>query len=76
MRSQREQWFYDRIGRRVFRTGTHCDCGVCSQVYENGLIITDELHAGYLFMIESECDGVKYFDTKKEVIEYELNLKK
>src|ERR1041385_1145335 len=66
----REQWFKDRIGKRVFRTKTTCPCEVCENVYQNGLLIHDEMHADYICMYDLE--GIcTYFDTKEEVTQAE-----
>lgn len=67
---EREKWFQDRIGKKVFRPETSCKCTTCANVYENGLIIGDKMHASYLH----DCEGslnYTYFDTKEEVKEYE-----
>jgi hypothetical protein len=58
-----KQWYIDRIGKRVFRTESSCQCEICKQVYEAGLIIIDEMHADYLYMMQNEL-GLYYFDTK------------
>lgn len=74
----RLQWFIDRIGKRVWRNKTSCKCEVCKRIYEQGLIISDERHAMYLDdvmeMYQSEGIALRYFDTRKEVIEFEGNL--
>lgn len=69
---QRKQWFMDRIGKIVYRTKTTCDCEVCTNAYENGIVIADEMHAIYLCDMESEGVVLRYFDTKEEVKEFEL----
>ncbi len=56
-----KQWYIDRIGKRVFRLKSDCDCLVCRKVEEVGLIISDKLHALYLFDGQNEL-GLKYFD--------------
>jgi hypothetical protein len=58
------QWFIDRIGKRIYREKNICDCEVCTKVYKEGLIITDEQHANYLYDCQ-ELDLI-YYD-KKEV---------
>jgi len=60
---QKLQWYIDRIGKRVYRTEASCKCNVCKKVGEIGLIITDELHAQYLFDCQNEL-GLFYFDEK------------
>lgn len=54
-------WFKSRIGQRVYRTESSCECEVCKKVGEVGLIIVDELHAQYLFDCQNEL-GLYYFD--------------
>lgn len=71
----RLQWFIDRIGKRVYRNKTSCECQPCAEVYANGLIINDELHADYLCDLEglSNYEGrpLGYFDTIEERDEFE-----
>ena len=66
----REKWFIDRIGKRVFRNKTSCNCDTCQKIYENGLVISDKNHAQYLYDMEGmyALEGVKlkYFDSKEE----------
>jgi hypothetical protein len=76
----RAQWFIDRIGKRVFRNVNTCSCGVCKSVYENGVVISDSRHADYIWLCEgdSTAEGfpLRYFDTKKEALEFDWdNLK-
>lgn len=77
MTDEREQWFLDRIGKRVFRNN-YCDCAVCKNVYENGLILGDKYHALYCYDHERDftADGhpLKYFDTKEEVFAFEKTI--
>ena len=55
------KWFKDRIGKRVFRTQSKCQCEVCKKVGEIGLIIDDDFHAQYLYDCQNEL-GLYYFD--------------
>ena len=75
--NDRKKWFIDRIGKRVYRSKTECNCVSCQQSYENGLIILDDMHAIYLFdtngCLNSEGIRLKYFDTIKERDKYEQN---
>ena len=77
--TERQEWFADRIEKRVYRNKTSCGCAVCTRIYENGLIIADRDHASYLAEIEAvynhEGSPLGYFDTKEEALEYEKNLK-
>ena len=76
---KRQQWFRDRIGKTVYRNDIDC-CERCKKVYEEGLVISDQMHADYLNDMESishaEDRPVKYFDTREEALEYEKELKK
>lgn len=70
-RKQRQQWFIDRIGKRVFRNDTGCECPSCKNTAKKGMIISDEMHAHYLYSVESDFNAgrfpMQYFDTKEEV---------
>jgi hypothetical protein len=44
----RLNWFKSRVGKRIFRDKTSCDCDTCKNVAKKGLIINDEMHAAYL----------------------------
>ena len=70
----REQWFKDRIGKRIFRVKSTCPCNTCKDNYDNGLVVLDELHAEYLRNCEAEMTE-PYFDTKEEVKQFEDSLK-
>lgn len=67
----RREWFRARVGMRIFRNATTCNCSICKDVEEGGLIIYDKSHADYLYDTETEFTGegypLKYFDTKEEV---------
>ena len=75
--NERQKWFMDRIGKRVYRNHHDC-CEVCEEIYKNGLIISDATHATYLHDVESEftAEGnpTHYFDTREEMLEYEKGL--
>ncbi len=77
--SEREKWFLDRIGKRIYRSITTCPCAVCVNVYETGLVVSDEMHASYLQEVEAvdlyEGGTTKYFDTLEERDAYESKLK-
>jgi len=53
-KTERELWFLSKIGRRLYRNSNGCTCPVCANVLSNGLIVADEMHATYLYDIESE----------------------
>ncbi len=47
-----KQFFLDRIGKRIFRDKSTCPCPVCKEIEENGLVITDEEAAEYIYEIQ------------------------
>lgn len=75
--SDREQWFIDRIGKRLFRNN-YCSCGICESVYDNGIVINNISIALYCCEIESvfTMDGtpLRYFDTRDEMLEFEKSF--
>jgi len=54
-----KQWFIDRIGKRIYRKNNICNCAICLNVHEVGLIITDKDHAIYLYDCQ-EMDLIYY----------------
>lgn len=62
----RKQWFIDRIGKRVYRGSISCTCESCQKVEKEGLVISDNDHANYLYDCEREL-GVRYYDSLEEV---------
>jgi len=72
--TDREQWFKDRIGKRVFRTKTICDCEVCKESDETGFMILNEDDAEFCFLCEQDSQ-IRHFDTKEEVKQFEESLK-
>ena len=52
MKTYRKQWFIDRIGKRVYRGQTSCQCESCKRIGKEGLIISDLMHAEYLYDVE------------------------
>lgn len=79
MKTRELKWFTDRIGKVVYRNKTTCDCDICNDGYNKGLLIRDEFHAEYVYDIcmafNSDGDTLKYFDTIEERDEFELTLK-
>jgi len=61
------KWFKDRIGKRVYRNESSCKCSFCTFNLENGLVISDELQAQYLFDIQNEL-RLHYFDKPKRKV--------
>jgi hypothetical protein len=58
-----KQWFYNRIGKRIYRGKTSCKCATCKDVKNDGLIILDTFHADYLYMVQGELK-IDYKDKK------------
>lgn len=63
----RQQWFIDRIGKRVFRTKQTCKCETCEAIFNNGIVIEDRDHAIYLHDVENDLHLTTYYETKEEV---------
>lgn len=57
----KEQWFTDRIGKRVYRKLGSCKCKSCLIVAHEGLVIIDKQHANYLYLVSGET-GIRYQD--------------
>ena len=63
-------WFIKRIGKRVYRDANipPCGCPSCNEIEKNGIVITDEQQATYMYNIQMEFanDGhyLNYRDTK------------
>ena len=47
--TERDQWFIDRIWKRIYRDDDWCSC---KNIVENGLIVHDKNHATYLATVE------------------------
>lgn len=69
--NKRKQWFLDRVGKKVYRDKSFCECSVCKRVEDNGVFISDSNHALYLLDIESisqdpseSSHPIKYRDEK------------
>lgn len=75
----RLQFFIDHIGKRIFRPRNECkahkgkNCAHCEDVYQNGLIVEDSIHASYLESVEAET-GIRYFATIEERNDSETTL--
>ncbi|MCK5609369.1 hypothetical protein KAR91_46275 [Candidatus Pacearchaeota archaeon] len=67
---ERQKWFYNRIGKAVYRNKVSCQCTVCQRGYDKGVLISDETHASYLNDVEASINGegvpLEYFDTIEE----------
>lgn len=53
-----KKWFINRIGKRIFRDWFKC-CKHCDEVAENGLIVSDEQHADYIWLCQMLGDNNK-----------------
>jgi len=49
---QTEQWFIDRIGKRIYRDMSTCQCSGCMDITDNGLIVDNKEHASYLYNVQ------------------------
>jgi hypothetical protein len=56
------QWFIDRIGKKIYRSTTFCECPTCSHVFNHGVFILDKNHAIYLY----ECQVMELYYYDKE----------
>ena len=59
----RQDWFINRIGKRIYRHTKKKCCMVCDTVYEYGLIIYSRFHAEWLYVCQNE-EGLIYSDKK------------
>lgn len=57
-----KQWFIDRIGKRVYRDETICNCDTCVDGMKNGVFIKDELQA--IYMYDAQGMGLIYYDNR------------
>lgn len=65
---QSQEWFIERIGKRIFRDDNQCPCHHCKEITITGLVIHDRQHAIYLADIAADtaAEGtiLNYRDTK------------
>ncbi len=72
--TNRQQWFMDRIGKRVYLSSC-CSCGICKSMESKGVSISSGSDAKYFFEEESETEGAfRFFDTPEEVLEFKQNI--
>lgn len=60
---KQQEFFIERIGKRIYRDSYGCICETCMRITNEGLIIQDKQHAMYL----NDCSGeeqIKYRDEK------------
>jgi len=69
-----KEWFLERIGKRVYRTPV-CPCTICTDIQKNGMIITDQKHAEYIYTVQADLRAedlaLLFFDTKEERDNYD-----
>ena len=49
-----KEWFYKRIGKRIFRDPATCKCYQCQKIEKKGVKIINKSHADYLYTIQNE----------------------
>lgn len=63
---ERLKWFYDRIGKRIYRTDVKCKCAECCNAYVNGTKVLNKVNAEWLYSTElggtNEGESITYFD--------------
>jgi len=47
-------WFKERIGKIIYRDRDDCKCGTCKDAVNNGIEISDDIHAEYLFDVQND----------------------
>lgn len=57
-----QQWFIDRISKRIYRKKLKCSCRSCQKEYVD---IHDRQHAIYLYDVAREM-GIRYYDKPGE----------
>jgi len=63
LKRHNKEWFTNRIGKTIYRKETTCKCFKCKNVTDKGLVIMDQFHADYLFMVQDDLE-IEYTDTK------------
>lgn len=70
--TEREQWFLNRIGKRVYVNKPIHSCEKCQKAFNQGYLITDARAAIDLAETEelyaAEGTFIKFFDTKEEAL--------
>ena len=64
--TERERWFLDRVGERVFRNLPDADSSSIVDSISEGTKIRDEGHALYLHDYEKQTEGITYFESPEE----------
>lgn len=58
------EWFLNKINKRIYRKKNIFECAFCLDVFKNGLIIKDKLHAEYIYECQIEL-GLIYYETNE-----------
>jgi hypothetical protein len=68
---QNKAWFQQRIGKRVWMQGFDCDCKICKEYREDGMVVQEPEYFADL-VADFAVDGNKlvFFDSKQERDEY------
>lgn len=64
-RTERESWFFDRIGSIVFRSKSESEDESIQSFIEAGVKIKDEGHAMYLHDLEFQTEKINFFESKE-----------
>jgi len=78
MKYHTQQWFYNRIKKRIYRlTDFNCNegrCRVCKEVFEKGLVMKNKMQARYVYEAQNELH-LEYAD-KKPINHYDPKTKR
>ena len=58
-----EQWFINRIGKKIYRLTPFECCKACDSAYDNGIVVANENHAYYIYINQNELQ-LEYGDKK------------
>ena len=61
MEKHKLEWFIERIGKKIYRTKSQCNCMVCTNVFKSGVFVADKSHAQYMYDCQNDLD-LYYFD--------------
>lgn len=56
-----KQWFLDRIGKRIYRDEETCKCSSCQEFTKEGIIILNDEHAYYLYLVQNDYANENIF---------------
>jgi hypothetical protein len=52
-------WFHKRIGKKIYRARTSCQCNTCYRAFVDGVFVHDSIHGDYLKLCQDEM-GIRY----------------